>query len=206
MARQALSRYAKTARSLKHYKIPKLAELILRDHLSGQVWRWYAMDVLVLDGSPLLNIMAWARIYKGGAFDESVCASAMRIVTGRSQVEARDEVARSKLPELETLDRFGLARLRMPDAVVLLDVDPRVCMRRIESRGTARQVHETDHSLSLLREGYLLVCDVLQAEFGVPVMILRQESSIDDATEAVLNFITTCRPSERKAQDGDQGH
>ena len=37
-------------RSLKSYKVPKLAELLLRDHVVGEVRRWYAPDAIVMDG------------------------------------------------------------------------------------------------------------------------------------------------------------
>ena len=62
--REAIGRRAKTARSLKSYKIPKLAELLLRDHVLGLVKRWYTPDLIVADGSPLLNITAWVRLYR----------------------------------------------------------------------------------------------------------------------------------------------
>ncbi len=43
-ARGMLSRYAKRARSLADYKIPKLAELVMRDRLLSDVNRWYAPE------------------------------------------------------------------------------------------------------------------------------------------------------------------
>ena len=61
-AREALGRYAKTAKSLKHYKIPKLAEILLRDHILGEVQRWYTPDIIVQDGCPLINLAAWTKL------------------------------------------------------------------------------------------------------------------------------------------------
>ena len=62
--RKIISSYAKKAKSLKGYKIPKLAELLLRDHILDEVKKWYSPDYIILDGAPLLNLTAWAYLYK----------------------------------------------------------------------------------------------------------------------------------------------
>ena len=59
-----VSDYAKNAKSLKQYKIPKLTELLLRNVLLNEVKRWYHPDYVVMDGSPLLNLTSWAILYK----------------------------------------------------------------------------------------------------------------------------------------------
>ena len=58
--REYIGGYAKKAESLKFYKIPKLTELILRNYLIHEVSRWYLPDLIIIDGSPLLNMIAWA--------------------------------------------------------------------------------------------------------------------------------------------------
>ena len=64
VVRHSLGRHAKVAKSLTHYKVPKLAELVLRDQLLARVRRWYAPDVIIMDGSPLINLMAWSVLYE----------------------------------------------------------------------------------------------------------------------------------------------
>jgi len=188
MIRQALGRYAKTAKSLKHYKIPKLAELLLRDHLMEQVRRWYAPEIIVLDGSPLINLTAWARLYKKEGLDAATCAKAMRVMTGRDEAIGRSDALYSKLPELAALKRLRLARMELPSAVAMLDVMPAVSIARIESRGEKMQVHETEEKLSRLREGYLMVCDVVRQEFGLAVRILDGNAALDEVTASAIRF------------------
>jgi 1-acyl-sn-glycerol-3-phosphate acyltransferase len=194
--RQALGRYAKTAKSLKHYKIPKLAELLLRDHLMEQVRRWYAPAIIVLDGSPLINLTAWARLYKKEGLDAATCAKAMRVMTGRDEAIGKSDALYSKLPELAALKRFRLTRMELPTAVAMLDVEPAVAIARIESRGEKMQVHETEAKLCRLREGYLMVCEVVREEFGLPVQILDGNAALVEVTASAIKF----------AQEQEHGH
>jgi 1-acyl-sn-glycerol-3-phosphate acyltransferase len=186
--RRALGRYAKSAKSLKHYKIPKLAELLIRDHLMEQVRRWYAPEIIVLDGSPLINLTAWARLYKKEGLDAGSCAKAMRIMTGRDDAIDRSDEIYSKLPELTALKRLHLARMELPAAVAMLDVDPAVSIARIRSRGENMQVHETEEKLSRLREGYLTVCDVVRDEFGLAVELLDGNAPLDEVAASAIAF------------------
>ncbi len=75
-------------------------------------------------------------------------------------------------PELVTLRRLRLAVMRVPDALLFLDVDPAVSMERIRSRGEDRQVHETEEKLGRLRDGYRMVCRVVERDLGIPAGIL----------------------------------
>jgi 1-acyl-sn-glycerol-3-phosphate acyltransferase len=186
--RQALRRYTKSARSLKQYKLPKLAELWLRDYLMKEIERWYAPDVVVFDGSPVINLAAWARIYKGDAFDADTCENALRIITDGSGQTASTRDGGADLPELIALQRLGLAAMTLPDAVILLDVPPNVCVERIRRRGEPRQVHETEEKLALLREGYLMACDVIRKRFDRPVLVVAGDRTMDSITEAALAF------------------
>jgi 1-acyl-sn-glycerol-3-phosphate acyltransferase len=202
--RQALGRYAKTARSLKHYKIPKLAELLLRDHLLRELRRWHRPDIAVTDGSPVINLTAWARLYKEDLFDRRVSAAAMRILTGRDAGCGDTSAGLRELPELAALERLHLARLSLPDAVVLLDVDPAESVRRIHARGEPVQAHETEEKLSRLREAYLMVCEVLRDEFDLPVAIL--DGSLDPAslTSSALQLVAATR--DREVTDAGRAH
>lgn len=187
--REALGRYAKRAKSLKHYKIPKMAELLLRDHIMGEVQRWYTPNIIVQDGCPLINIGAWARLYKGEYFDEEACSKAIKIITGKGKGIRKDDPIFKKLHELAALKRFRLDHMRLPDAVIMLDVAPAVSIQRIQSRGEQKQAHETEEKLAKLREGYLLVTKVVEKEFHIPTRILEGEQEIGTVTDSAIEFV-----------------
>jgi 1-acyl-sn-glycerol-3-phosphate acyltransferase len=198
--RQALGRYAKTAKNLKFYKVPKLAELLLRDHLLGEARRWHRPAVAVMDGSPLINLTAWARLYKEELFDPRVSAAAIRILTGRDEGPGATPTELRRLPELSALKRLRLTRLSLPDAVVMLDVAPEVCVQRIHERGKRIQAHETAERLTKLREAYLMVCETARNEFDLPVAILDGALDPDSLTSSALQFVAATRGDE--ASDG----
>jgi thymidylate kinase len=186
--REAIGRRAKTAKSLKSYKIPKVAELLLRDQVLGLVKRWYTPDLIVSDGSPLLNITAWVRLYQKEEPEDGVLASAMRILSGSGKV-ASDDPAYEAFPELVAMKRLRIPKLRCPEAALFLDVDPALSVRRIQSRGETRQVHETHEKLERLREGYLSVCRIMEGQLGIPAGILAGNQGIEEVTAAALKAV-----------------
>jgi 1-acyl-sn-glycerol-3-phosphate acyltransferase len=186
--REAIGRRAKTAKSLKSYKIPKLAELLLRDHVLGLAKRWYTPDLIVSDGSPLLNITAWVRLFRAQEPDDGLLASAMGILGGDEAVGPNDP-AYEAFPELAAWKRLHIPPLRRPDVALFLDVDPSLSVRRIESRGESRQVHETQEKLERLREGYLSVCRILEERLGIPASVLDGHKGIEEVTEAAWQAV-----------------
>jgi thymidylate kinase len=194
--RRLLGRYAKTARSLRHYKIPKLVELLLRDHLLSEVQRWHAPAYTLMDGSPLINLMAWARLYDERLGEARVVTQAIRILIGQDD-KRTNKVRDLKLPELEAMKRLGLANLAMPDVVLMLDVDPAVSMTRIRARGQRIQTHETEEKLTRLREGYLTVCDVVRSEFGIPVSVLDGSRDLDALAASAIAYVRAHRKEEK---------
>jgi len=187
--REAIGRRAKTAKSLKSYKIPKVAELLLRNQVLGLVKRWYTPDLIVSDGSPLLNITAWVRLYQKEEPEDGVLASAMRILSGSEEVESND-AAYQAFPELMAMRRLRIPKLRCPEAALFLDVDPALSVRRIQSRGETRQVHETHEKLERLREGYLSVCRILEGQLRIPAGILDGNEGIEEVTAAALQAVS----------------
>lgn len=187
--RRRLNRAVKSARSLKSYKIPKLAELLLRDRIARQLQRWRAAEVLVLDGCPILNLAAWARLYREDEYDDEACAAILRAMTGRETAAGRRAPIFRRFPELGGLARLRLLPLRAPDVALFLDVEPAVSIARIQARGEARQVHETEPKLTGLREGYLTVCRVLEPALGLSARILDGGRSRQEiAAEAVRHL------------------
>jgi len=195
--RRRLSRRAKGAKSLAAYKIPKLAELVLRDVLQTQSRRWYDPSWVVMDGCPLLNMTAWSILYKEQGFDREFCGRALGVLSGRERVRGSDLIAR-RFPELRWLQRFGLNRLSMPDVAIFIDLDSAEAVSRIDSRGAAKQVHETADKLARLREAYLAVCEVAEERFGLPVLRLDGMRSREALTSAAADFVTKARPIARR--------
>ena len=187
--RERVSKIAKNAKSLKLYKIPKLAELLLRDTLLIEIKRWYNPDIIVLDGSPLLNLTAWAILYKEKFFNENVCLKAIKILSSKDEDIARDDQIYKDFSELSALKKLRLTHLNIPDIVIFLDVDPGIAINRINNRGQKKQVHETEEKLSKLRNAYLITCRVIQKELGIPTFILAGNDTINNITDSAASFI-----------------
>jgi 1-acyl-sn-glycerol-3-phosphate acyltransferase len=166
--RGAIGDYAKSAKSLKAYKIPKLAELILRDRLLNELKRWYAPELIIQDGSPLLNMTAWVTLYQIERLNDSDYARAMAFMAGERAAIGRNDPLLSQLPELRILDRLHLTHLGLPQVVVFIDCPPKTACERIAARGEHLQVHETEEKLGRLRVAYQMVCRITAEHSGIP--------------------------------------
>jgi len=187
--RRWIASRAKRAGSLARYKIPKLTELLLRDHLVDQAYRWFKPESVFMDGMPVLNLVAWSILYRKDHFSEDTCGKLLSVLSG-----ARDSVGRldpifERFPELTRLRQLRLDHMHLPDAVVFLDVPPAVCVKRIESRGERKQVHETTEKLTLLREAYGLVATVLERRWKLPVLILDGDRNPGQVTAEAREFL-----------------
>ena len=189
--RQWIGARAKRARSLAGYKIPKLIELLLRDIVAQQVERKGDANVIVMDGCPLINLVAFAILYHERRFDAQACTQAMAVLT--SDGSRGNDSPLERVPELSLLVRLRLNRLRIPDATILLDVEPELALRRIGSRQTQRQVHENESSLSKLRSAYLTVHRILECHTGVVARRLDAAPGLDVLVEEALRFATGMR-------------
>lgn len=184
---------AKRAESLARYKIPKLAELFLRDHLLEEAGRWYRPASVFMDGMPLLNLCAWSALYREEQFSEEVCARLLSVLTRGAAGVRRDDPVFRRFPELVRLHQLRLDRLHVPDVTIFLDVPPEVCVERIESRGERKQVHETREKLARLRDAYLLVTSVLARRVGTPVLVLEGDRDPDTVTAEARAFVESAR-------------
>jgi 1-acyl-sn-glycerol-3-phosphate acyltransferase len=187
-ARGLLGRHAKRARSLAEYKIPKLAELLLRDRLLADINRWYAPATIVLDGSPLLNMAAWAALYGREGLSDERLASAIAILAGQQHGVSRSDPVFTELPELRQLDRLGLNHLKLPQRLVLLDLPAADACGRIAARGGVRQPHETQERLQRLRNAYLKVVRIIEQHWNVPVLVLDATLSLERLTDEAAGF------------------
>jgi len=187
--REWIGAQAKHAKSLARYKIPKLTELLLRDRILAEAHRWYRPEIIVMDGSPLLNMTAWAVLYREEYFSEEFCARAIGIMSSRNgEFGTRDPLLR-RFPELKYLRSLGLNRLRVPDAAIFLDVHPGVALGRIEARGQQKQVHETEEKLAKLRDAYRMVCRVVEQRHRVFTCSLDGARELTDVVADAQTFV-----------------
>ncbi len=187
--RTKIGEYAKRAKSLKHYKIPKLAELFLRDHLLVEVVKWYRPDYIVLDGSPLLNLTAWSIIYKEEHFNVDFCEKAIQILTSEDENISANDSIYSDFPELKTLKKFNLNHLKIPDLVMFLDTPVETAVERIENRGEEKQVHENFEKLNKLRKAYNMTIGVTGSNMNIPSKVIDGSGTIEEIVDISVNFI-----------------
>jgi thymidylate kinase len=193
---------SKHAESLARYKIPKLTELLLRDALLGEAKRWYGPDVVIMDGSPLLNMTAWSVLYREEPLSEAFCAQVVGILAGRTPSTASHKALFEEFPVLRTMQRLRLTRLSLPDAIVFLDVEPTVAMQRIRARGEDVQVHETEEKLARLRAAYTQVVAATKKELGRPAYVFSGDQDADYVSAAVLGLIAQERGVDEEGEHG----
>jgi hypothetical protein len=190
--RQRIAARAKEAASLERYKIPKIAELLLRDRLIGEMAREYRPARLFMDGMPVLNLTAWTILYHASDFADETCAKVLCALTQHPPVPPEGDAVYESFPELLRLRELGFDHLHVPDATIFLDVPPEVCVSRIAARGKAAQVHETTVHLTRLRDAYLTVCDVLERGWGLPVLVLEGDRQPSVVAEEARRFVDGC--------------
>ena len=188
--RQWVGRKSKKAKNLPRYKIPKLAELLLRDRLLIEVNRWYRPDQIFMDGCPILNMTAWAGLFHEDCFNAEVCDKALHVLIGNDDLPKNDRIF-TQLPELNVMQKLNLNHLHLPDAVVFLDINPEVSIKRIKSRGQMVQAHENQEKLTKLSKAYHVVCDVL--EKTLPVYRLSGDNDLDILAQQTYAFIKNIR-------------
>ncbi|MGK7917481.1 MAG: 1-acyl-sn-glycerol-3-phosphate acyltransferase [Prochloraceae cyanobacterium] len=193
--RKWIGRRAKNTKNLARYKLPKLVELLLRDRLLSEVERWYRPDRVFMDGSPLLNMTAWAALYHEEFFNTEVCAKALAILSGEKGYLKTDPIFR-QFPELGALCKLKLNHMHMPDVVIFLDVSPEVSLERIASRAEALQAHENIEKLTKLRDAYHLVCDALEQR--CPTYRLDGNKSLEKLLPEVVSLITAAEENDNE--------
>ena len=174
---------AKKAEKLALYKVPKITELLLRDHLLLEIGRWYRPNFIFMDGSPLLNIAAWSIIYHEDSFNQKTCSLALDILSGKITPRLGDPLYK-EFRELFFLCKMQLNQLHMPLGVIFLDITPETCIQRIQARGQRVQAHENIDKLSKLRKAYQLVIDELKSS-GHNVCVIEGDDLKPDRVSSI---------------------
>lgn len=188
VARKKMSSFAKSAASLKSYKIPKLIEMLLRDQVVSDAKNWYHAEVVVQDGSPLLNLIGWSLLYKSEGVDDEMFEAAIAHLSGRHILPSEHGLF-ELFPELKLLSSILPAPMNLPDQLIFLDVAPEVSCQRIASRGERVQAHENLEKLTQMREGYLRVCDVVERSMGVKVIRLDAAMGQEQVEHEAVAFV-----------------
>jgi hypothetical protein len=191
--RRRIAARAKEAASLERYKVPKIAELVLRDRLLGEIIADYRPAAVFMDGMPALNLAAWTILYHESAFAGEVCLKVISALTHHDPVPAAGDPVFEEFPELVRLGELGFDHLHVPDATIFLDVPTEVCVARIAERGKATQVHETTGHLTRLRDAYLTVCTVLERDWRLPVLRLDGDRDAAVVTDDARAFVESTR-------------
>jgi hypothetical protein len=191
----AICRQARQTRRAWLYRRLKTLDLMARSRSRDHVVREEQPDVVLTDGDPLVNTLAWSvgRLYRDQLVgDDRRLLEALRYLAGEEHMPV------DKLPyylrhawQLALVNRLGLARFARPDVVVLLRLDGAAAMERIRSRGRAFQLHESREALDAIGAGYERVCDLIATHDGVevlriPVARTDQQETARLVTQAVL--------------------
>ena len=133
--------------------------------------------------------MGWSILYREASFNREACVKALKLLSGMDDRAQETDHIFSDFPELLALKRLKHAGMFLPDAVIMLDVDPNVCCNRIASRGQRIQPHETAEKLGKMRNGYLRVCEVVSDDLGIPVLTLTGDQGMEEVSRRALEFI-----------------
>jgi SAM-dependent methyltransferase len=192
--------------SRRIYPIFKLGQMLLQDAAARNLARRYGAEVMVSDGNVLLSAFGRAANYRRPASDgassdavpapdvEDLAAVLAYLLEGKPlPVESLP-----KLPRLDMamwIDRLcrwlGLGGVSMPDAVIFLDVSPRVAMERIAHRHAWVDRHENESDLAQARAMYLKTLEAYE-RFNPQALVCRipvDKLSPGEVLEAALEAL-----------------
>ena len=198
--RQCFTSYSKHSSNLAVYKIPKLIELILRDLIVKRIAQNGDAELIVIDGCPVINLLAWANLYHEDIFNSTRCSIALTTLTGGSDAKA-DESELIGIPEFSLMKRLRLNKFQLPDTSLFLDLEPEIAIRRIEARNEFRQAHEQLVQLVKLRAAYKVLHELLlrhpnviarklDAAFNSDVLVKQATTIIKENDSCIINQYT----------------
>jgi diacylglycerol kinase family enzyme len=196
----ALARTAKRTRHAWAYRQLKTLDLMARSRMREHLVRQEHPDVVLTDGDPLVNTLAWSagRLYRDQLLDDQRILEALRYLSGQAQIpRAELSYYLRHAPQLALVNRLRLARFPLPDVVVLLHIDGALAMERIRRRGRSPQVHETPQALDALAAGYERVCGLIETHQGVTVLRLAATQTDLQATARAVARVALERMPER---------
>ena len=169
------------------YKILKFTELILRVKIQDEIEKKYRLEVILTDGTPLINTIGWGNFYHPDIFSETMCRDVIGYLTNTKISFSRRLFFIKNAPEILLVNLLGI-RFQKPDVVFFLKIAPEIAISRVGERGKKRQVHETKIFLSKLQEAYQLICKILKENTEV-YSIDTSKKSLNQVIDTVIGKI-----------------
>src|SRR5438128_2530156 len=156
------------------YPVAKVFQMLLQDNAAVKLSRRYHVDVMVSDGNLLLSGAGRAFNYRGHVENPPTADDVDDAFQHLLQGTRLGPESRRRLPDLKTADALAMtARLTrmqgvwIPDRVIFLDLTPEAAVSRVHSRGAKVDRHENPADLTVAREGYMRVLDVVRRNKGM---------------------------------------
>jgi energy-coupling factor transporter ATP-binding protein EcfA2 len=156
------------------YPATKVFQMLLQDNAAVKLSRRYRVDVMVSDGNLLLSGAGRAFNYRGPADNPPTADDVDHAFQHLLQGRRLGPESRQRLPDLKTADALAvtarLTRLQgvwIPDRVIFLDLTPEAALDRVRSRGAKVDRHENPADLTVAREGYMRVLEVVKRNKGI---------------------------------------
>jgi adenylate kinase family enzyme len=151
----------KRLKNRKLYRIFKFLELLLRAKLLYKIDSKYAPELILTDGSPLINILGWGHYYCPEIYSKELLIEVIGYMTGNKIPKHRKAFFKKHSREVLLINRLRI-KFHIPDEVFFLKVSPDIAIERISHRNEDLQPHETREFLNNLQESYAKVCQLLK--------------------------------------------
>ena len=178
-----LGRRVKGIKNRKLYRIFKFIELLMRVKIFYLINRKYSPEIILTDGSPLINILGWGHYYCPDIYGKELCEEAIKYMTGTKIPKNRKVFFKKHSREMLAINRLGV-KFHVPELVFLLKVTPEEAINRIKHRHEEIQVHETKTFLSNLQDSYEIICNILKK--SKTVSINTDNKTIEDVAGKIL--------------------
>lgn len=194
------------------YPAVKLAHMSAQELAARHLASRHRPDLVLRDGNLVLSAAARAVNYSTLLSEASDADPADQIAAlYASAIEGQPRAGlRRAVPGLATMAwlrrvdlRLGLGVTALPDALVVLDVQPEIALARLEARGSLPDRHENLADLGRARRMYLAAAEFYRrrAGEGRTMVIDVSELSIPQAAARIVDFIRTL-PLPRRSPEG----
>ena len=156
-----LGKRVKRLKNRRLYRFFKFLELLLRVNLLYKIDSKYAPELVITDGSPLINILGWGHFYCPEIYSEEILIEVIGYMTGNRIPKHRKVFFKKHSREVLLINRLGI-KFHIPDHVFFLKVSPDMAIERISHRNEDLQPHENREFLNNLQESYAMVCQLLK--------------------------------------------
>jgi energy-coupling factor transporter ATP-binding protein EcfA2 len=194
------------------YPTAKVLQMLLQDNAAVKLSRRYHVDVMVSDGNLLLSGAGRAFNYRGDLENPPTADDVDHAFQHLLQGTRLGPESRRRLPDLKIADALAVtARLTriqgvwIPDRVIFLDLTPEAAVGRVHSRGAKVDRHENPADLTVAREGYMRVLDVVRRNKGensvqvIDVGLMRPGDVLATAARALAPHLPNSSESATRA-------